>query len=179
MSPLVPFDRLTISTYSGEQSIGAKLYNGCNGAPSSFATTVWPLANRAIFVPFRIKGRINVAQLFSSNGAAVSGNIDLGIYAIDGTRILSKGSTAQAGTSALQALDVTDKFIAAGSYFFACALDNTTGTLLALASGTLGLTILTGCYQMASAFPLPATATFAALTSDYVPAIGLTQESVL
>lgn len=136
-----------------------------------------PAANRAIFVPFRNSEPMLVRQLAHYNGSAVSGNIDVGIYDHRGTRLISAGSTAQSGTSVWQLFDVTDTTIGAGLFYFAVALDNTTGTStrhnLATSIGQL-----LGCMQMASAFPLPATATFAAIAATGVPSVVATGRTV-
>ena len=44
------------------------------------ASATFPSANRAILVPFVVTEDCTVVKLWAYNGAAVSGNIDLGIY---------------------------------------------------------------------------------------------------
>lgn len=137
------------------------------------SSTTWPAANRAIFVPFTLYEPATIAIMWHSNGVA-SGNLDLGIYSIDGTRIISKGSTASSGLNTNQILDITDTPLAAGKYYMACAFDNTTATSYAYAGTTRqSLMKLTGIYQMDSAFPLPATATFATFTGTTIPQFGI------
>jgi hypothetical protein len=172
-------DHSTISTITAFNSIGMEMYTIAGKNSNSFASAAYPTANLAIFVPFTIYNYSVATQLFSYNGATASGNIDMGIYSADGTRLVSKGSTAQAGTSGLQAFDITDTGLAAGTYFLAVALDNTTGTLFSTTTGLLGFGIMMGLKQTASAFALPATVTFATISNDYVPYIGLTTRSVL
>jgi hypothetical protein len=84
-------------------------------------------ANRAIFQPFRVAEPCVIKQLYVHNGATASGNIDVGVYSMDGTQLVSTGSTAQSGTSNLQVFDVTDTLIGRGAYYVAVAMDNTTG----------------------------------------------------
>lgn len=146
---------------------------------SSPGSAVFPTANLAIFVPFRIGRPMTISSLFALNGAAVSGNIDLGIYSADGTKIISTGSTAQAGTSVMQAISVTSTQIGAGLFYLAVAMDNTTGTLIRWAPGAAPISKMIGLAQMATAFPLPATATLATVANAYVPDIGCTGRSVV
>ncbi len=142
------------------------------------SSAAWPAANRAVYVPFQVVSPLVVTQLFHWNGSAVSGNIDIGIYSVDGRRIVSSGSTAQAGTSVLQLFDVTDTVLPAGSYYFALAIDNTTGTTTRT-SITVTVARTLGFFQENSAFPLPATATFALANSTVVPVMGLTTQAVI
>jgi hypothetical protein len=146
------------------------------GAPAS---AVWPSTNLAIFVPFRISQPISANLLWVANGAAVSGNVDVGIYDVAGTRLVSSGSTAQAGVSVIQTFNIADTWLGAGLFYLAMAMNNTTGTTLRTAlSATFALKIY-GCAEQASAFALPATATFATSTQNYVPYFGLTGRTVI
>ena len=157
------------------ESIGAKLYGMGAGNMTGVGSTAYPSANLAIYIPFTIAKPIVVVKLFSYNGATVSGNIDMGIYTADGTRLVSIGSTAQATTSNVQEFDISDTLLNAGLYYLAVAKNDTTGTLFAVASGSAVAALATmGIAQQASAFPLPATATFATASQDYTPLIGLT-----
>ena len=142
------------------------------------ASAVWPSANRALYIPFWLPTPITAVQMFSYNGATASGNIDVGIYAEDGTRIVSAGSTAQAGTNALQAFDITDTLIGPGRYYLAIAMDNTTGTLFQAAYAARFMAGH-GCFTQASAFPLPAVATFATSASSSNVAFGFSTRAVL
>lgn len=169
MSPIPLFEfRESIVSLGGDLgvAIGA-LTNG-----TTPASTVWPAANDALFIPFTVKQPLVVKTLFSANGTAVSGNIDLGIYTKGGKRIVSSGSIAHAGTSVLQFYDFTDFILGQGLYYMALAVDNTTATFF---RSNLSSSILqcVGVAKQASAFPLPATATFATVTANYLPLIGV------
>src|ERR1044072_5106370 len=120
-------------------------------APSS---AVFPAANRALYVPFRLSDPITVVKMFVLNGATVSGNIDVGIYDAVGTRLVSKGSTAQAGTSAIQEFDITDTRLGPGLFYMAVAMDNGTATLFRKSINNFFLRAA-GMFQQASAFALP------------------------
>jgi hypothetical protein len=150
-------------------AIGVDLASHGNSTTSS---RTWGVANSAVYIPFINPATAVIKKLFHGNAAVVSGNIDVGIYDEDGNRLVSAGSTAQAGTSTIQAFDVTDITIPPGRYYIAVAFDNTTGT----SQSWLMQTTMPGwglAYQTA-AFPLPATATFAALAaSAIIPTAGL------
>jgi hypothetical protein len=102
-------------------------------------------------------------QLFVANGSAVSGNFDLGIYDAAGTRLVSIGSTAQSGTTALQAATISPVPLSPGLYYFGLALDNTSGAVL---GHTSNAGRATGARMLASAFPLPARAAWGAESSS-------------
>lgn len=142
-------------------------------ASSTGASATWPAANRAIIIPFYLPIRSTLTKIFWVNGSAVSGNCDAGVYDAAYAKLVSSGSTAQSGTSAIQIVDVTDTVLAPGTYYMALAIDNTTATTLRGTSGNL-LMRTSGLADMASAFALPATFTPAALTSPYVPYMGVT-----
>lgn len=141
------------------------------------ASAVWPAANRAIYVPFYLVERMTATKMFVSNGAAVSGNIDLGIYNAAGTRLVSSGSTAQSGTATAQVVDITDTVLEPGTYYMALAIDNTTATTLRNGGAAILLKGMAFA-QQASAFPLPATATLAAVASAYTPFFGVSFRTV-
>lgn len=159
----------TVSTLSA-LSIGSELAAMAVGAPVSGTLT----ANTAVFVPFRLPGPTTVTKLWVVNGSAVSGNIDVGIYDESGNRLGSKGSTAQVGTEALQEFDITDISLPVGRYYLAVVLDNGTGTLYRSVV-TSALRRGLGTAIMATAFPLPATATYAAIASSGIPLVGLSR----
>ena len=168
-----PRPTITITPFAAESLAGNA--PGSLGAPAS---STFPSANAAYFFPFRIWTPITVRKLFAHNGATASGNIDVGIYDAQGRKLVSAGSTAQAGTNALQEFDVTDTVIGPGLFYLAVAMDNTTGTLFRSTFGGSVNSKVMGEAQQASAFPLPATATFATANVNML-LIGLTTRTVL
>lgn len=138
-----------------------------NGFWTSAASAAWPAANRAIFYPFLLHVPTVLTKLWCLNGNTVSGNLDIGIYDVAGTKLVSTGSTAQSGTSALQTVTITALPLAPGTYYMAMAMDNTTGTLYRITTPTVNLAIGLGWFQQATAFPLPATFTPASLATGY------------
>lgn len=166
------YNRVTISTASPE-SLGVEVTATSNALTSG---QTWPAANRAIFVPIVVHSAFTVAQLFCANGGAVSGNVDVGLYDTGGNRIVSSGSTAHAGTGTLQFFNVTDTPISAGVYYMAMVLDSTSGAIAGCVPA-IGITQAFGVLSMASAFPLPTTATFATVANTLVPQLGLTSRA--
>lgn len=161
--------RRSINTFS-EEAIGTELTSLAGGlTPGGGA---YPAINDALFVPFISRQSILVTRLFCINGATASGNVDVGIYSETGTRIVSSGSTAQSGTSVAQFFNVTDTPLGPGRYYMAVAMDTIGGTLFR-ANSTVVVLQMAGVAKQATAFPLPATATIATVTSGFLPAIGL------
>lgn len=156
-----------INSMDGYLGIAAGAMAG-GSTPGSLA---FPAANDALFVPFVLQAATLIKRLFSINGGTASGNIDVGVYSEDGTLISSAGSTAQAGTNDLQFFNVTDFILGPGRYYLAVAKNDTTGTLIRMNIPAIRCSVL-GMAKQATAFPLPATATFATVTAAYLPLIG-------
>lgn len=158
------------------------------GATATHFTTagtgsaVWPAANRVILFPFKIKlPSYTIASLYLCNGAAVSGNFDLGIYDADesGTinRLVSTGSTVQAGTNVPQSV-ATAYTLVSGSYYAALCIDNTTATTWAKAPAQAVIVAAHGFAQVANgSVVLPSTLTLAPVTAAYIPVFGLSQKA--
>lgn len=164
MKPFIPLS--TILPWSIEAFGPATSSN--NPTSGTFSSS-----NRALFVPFQLFAPAVCPSMICVNGAAVSGNIDMGIYSVDGRRLVSKGSTAQVNINSLQRLTFTTPLVmGAGLYFMALACDNTTATFFRRTTSAQNLRMF-GMFQMASAFVLPATATFATILNGYLPCFGL------
>lgn len=169
-----PLNSITISTYSRE-SLGFAL---AALTPSVSASAVFPSANLAIYIPFTVYETITIVKLSILNGAAVSGNVDVGIYDAGGAKIISTGSTAQSGTSAIQTFDITDTVLSPGLYYLAIAMDNTTGAIENVTVTAIDVEAL-GVFQEASAFPLPSSATPAAFAQTVLPLILAHQQGTI
>ncbi len=170
--------QVAITPWSVE-SLQSKLNPLGLASVGSVASAVYPSANLAIYVPFSVVTPLPIAQIFWYNGATASGNVDAGIYDSRRKKIISTGSTVQAGVNALQVVNVTDTWIGSGLYFLAIAMDNVTGTLFSGAAAGAFWHGIVGIYQQATAFTLPATATFATPASDYLPFFGFTPRGVI
>ena len=168
-----PSDRLVHTT---ERHVnGAQAVLG----PMSLASAVYPGANRVVYTPFRIGRPTLIRKLFWMNGTAVAGNVDCGIYDAAGTLLVSTGSTAQSGTSALQTVDVTDYLVGPGLFYEAIQLSDATTATLFRSLLAAELCRVIGMAQEATAgLPLPATASFASVASAYAPHLGFVTELV-
>lgn len=87
--------------------------------------------NIAMYFPWLVETPCTVTKGFVMNGASVNGNIDVGVYDHEFTLIVSKGATLQAGTNAIQELDITDTTIMPGRYWIGF-VNTGTGTVFAL-----------------------------------------------
>lgn len=141
---------------------------------ASLAAAAWPAASLVIYVPFAVPDTITVTKLWMSVSVA-AGNVDMGVYAEDGTLIISKGSTAAVanGTS----LDVTDTTIGRGRYYLAGVCDTVTTLTVFRVAPSAGIPQALGLLEQASVtLPLSTNAspaTFAKYTRAYVPLMAL------
>lgn len=138
-----------------------------------FAGAAWPVANKALFIPFYIHRPVTVRQVAWQNGTTVSGNVDVGVYDTSGSLLASLGSTAQTGTSSPQIGNIADTALTPGGYFMAMAVDNTTGLFFRCSSIPAQLMQAAGIQEATTSFPLPSTATFANPAAAYVPQVVL------
>jgi len=137
-------------------------------------------ADRALYVPMKIPHTINVNKVWWTNGSAVAGNIDVGVFTTGGTRMVSSGSTAQSGTNAVQSVDVTDTLLTRGLYFFAISCSSTSSRFAGALNCPERILYLTGTRFENSAVPLPSTATFSEFTgtsSLLLPIFGISVRS--
>lgn len=160
-----PRPTVTITPYSYTSLTGGIL------GTTMPVSSAWIAANRALFTPFNLYSEVTLYSLFCVNGVAISGNVDIGIYDAVGTKIVSTGSTGQAGIHRVQNINITPTVLGAGLFYLAMVMDNGTGQVLRRSiGGSVGR--CEGLYQMAAAFPLPANATFAVVTSGILPVMG-------
>ena len=165
---------VTYPTWDVERGIGLEMLESL----LSVASATWPTANRAFLYPCYLDRPVTIAQFFVHNGATASGNLDIGLYTEGFARVISSGSTAQSGTSALQVIDVTDTTVRPGRYYLGVVMDNTTGTMVRANQNGQWLKPA-GVLQMDTAFALPATFTPASMTQSFVPLAGFTTTTVL
>lgn len=141
------------------------------------SAAAWPAANLAIYIPFRVAGIAIATKIFWYNGATVGTNsVDVGIYDAQGNKLVSSGSTLTAGVSSLQSADITDTTLRRGLYFMAMAVNGTTDTFSRASSVDVRHLRGVAMYQQATAFNLPTTAVFAAVTNAYLPHVFITQQ---
>ncbi len=138
------------------------------------------IANLATYVPFILARPKLIAQFFWINGGTVAGNTDVGVYNEALTKVLSTGSTANSGTSTIQAVNVTDTVLQAGRYWLAIASDSSTqvfsgDSIVARAQDMFGIK------QQASGWSsgLLSSPTLSAPAQTLLPLFGFTPGSVI
>lgn len=144
-------------------------YTGWSCGPGFRGTLTglnWPAANRALFFPFRVPVPVTVCKGIAGAGSTGLGNFDIGVYDALGNLIVSSGSVARVVNSENVA-NFTNTLLAPGMYYMAMAQDGT--NQWAAINPGIGRIQYMGARQMASAFPLPSTATFATISSSFVP----------
>lgn len=166
---------LFIHTYSVYSAAFQRRGAGTTGV----ATITWPVASTAFYIPFFIPWMYPVQRVFWVNGTSTtSTNMDFGIYSESGTRIYSTGSTA-AGTVSVPTYTTpgTPFMLSPGRYFFALADSSTVASTGGQGSTTPSVVALrqVGVLQEASALPLPATMTGAAVANACYPLCGITR----
>jgi hypothetical protein len=146
------------------------------GAPSQ----AWPTANKAILVTFSIFKRTRFQRMFIMNGNTASGNFDIGVYDHSLRKIVASGSTAQSGGNTIQAVSL-DFTLDPGNYYMALAMNNTSGSVwggVVDSSSQLGFN--NSIYRaVTSSFPLPDTLGSPNDFSVFIPAMGLSQRTVI
>lgn len=154
-----------LSTFGPESPIGM----ACQNARFATAGGVWNTANTAQYIPILVPEFCTVYQL-GTEVTAQAGNLDLGIYTEDGTRLVSAGSTAVGGVG-IQAVNVTDTNLSPALYYLAmnCS-DATTAAFKRIAPDGTTLRAHGGCSQAVGATALPNPATLASPVG-YVPLI--------
>jgi hypothetical protein len=144
-------------------------------ASTTQGNITWPAANLAIFVPVSIPFYYPVVKGVWGNGSPANANCDIGIYTWDGVRLASLGSTAQSGASSAQFTAFATPFLLPpGDYYFAMSNSGTTG-IFGNTVATAAMGRIAGVRQMATAHPLPATATFATYTGTGYPMFGVSK----
>lgn len=130
----------------------APIWRAFSGQQPLHSSAVWHANNGVIYTPVYLRRRMLIKKLYAFNGATVSGNCCIALYAsayyggaapsafgysalsIPYTRLATSGSVGQSGTNAWQTFNITDVLLDPGLYWLAYALDNTTGTVMRLAS---------------------------------------------
>jgi len=143
----------------------------------NYGAAAWPANNLGIYIPFVMDAPKTVKQMFWENGAA-AGNSDIGIYDCVGNRLVSLGSTANAGT--IQVANITDTLLTPGTYYAGMVVSTTvTETVW---SAVIPVSHLRACgvqQQAIGSSTLPNPATFAVMASAYLPMIGLSFQATM
>lgn len=166
-----PIAPLMVSNF-GRCSVGYDLAAMNSGSIGNISLT----ANRALLVPIYVPSDMLVRKFMYITNTTPSGTIDMGLYDDAFTRIVSKGSTAIGGASALVEMDVTDTPIDRGMYYLALSASASgTSVLVGGTTGTVSLTKVVGSLIQDTAHPLPATLTPVVVTNAVLPLVGISQ----
>jgi len=130
-------------------------------------TTTAPSANRAYCVGVRVQQPVTIMQM-AVTVVTQSGNIDVGIYDVNASLLVSAGATAVAAPG-IQVFNVTDTLLVPGHYFLATSMDNTTVRLRGGTNGTAATAATSACYIDSSSYPLPSTGTPEFFVSTWIP----------
>lgn len=148
----------------------------CLYAGSTGASAVHPVAASAYFYPVYVDQPRTYVKAWWVNGATAAGNVDVGIYTMAGTRVVACTAVAQSGVSTIQvATTFTTTTLTPGPYMIALSASLGTATFWRSGGASSPLLRSAGAMQMATAHPLPSTATYAAIASGYLPLFGFSE----
>lgn len=140
-----------------------------------YAAGAWPAANRALFIPFSIDEQVTAYSLGLQTNT-FSANLDMGIYDLYGTQLVHTGT--QVGVGGYNNFNIADTILQPGYYYMAAVSDSVSGSIIRFNPSAQFLRSF-GVREMATAFPLPSTATFANPTSAYAPLVAVHFASVV
>jgi hypothetical protein len=160
-----------------EESVGVFMAScGLGSNPASGTGTV---ADMALFIPFEIAVPFVAKEVGWVNGSVTGGgNAQVGTYREDGTLIVECTATTTSGTNARQTIELTDTTHTPGRYYMAFRASNASDRFFR-ATPSVSLMEAAGLMQQASQTDLPATATFAVLTTAWLPLIYIAGHTLL
>lgn len=136
------------------------------------ASTAYPLANLALYVPFSVSETVTAYEGWVITGTTAGGNFDIGIYSAAGSRLTSAGSTARTASAINNTTTMTDQVLSPGiRYYMAFSADATSNYFAAATAA--GLNESMGMLESTTSFVLPSGPTLSRTTRAYVPHFGL------
>jgi len=117
--------------------------------------TAWPTANKAYYVEIFVPEIYTISQFGWINANVIGGNFDVGIYDANLDLIIKTGSTAQAGDSVIQTVNVADTEIQPGFYYVGISHDTASSRIIRGLATDVTRTTGARLFEQASAFPLP------------------------
>ena len=159
----------TASVYSLGPAFSAPI------AAPAIGASAWTGASAALYAPISLPFNYTVQRVYVCNGGTVSGNFDFGIYSDSFVLLNHTGSTAQAGTNTNQYVALNQTLAGSTRYYLALVFDNGVGQILRASVVNTIYIRPQGLLTQAAAFPLPATATPAVFSSNYLPVFGITR----
>ena len=146
-----------------------------NGAAP--ASTAFPAANLALYIPFYVCAPGLAQGVFWQNGAAVAGNVEVALYDEDGNKIATSGVVAASGTSVPQSVAFASPvLLTTGRYYLAVWASSGTQQFLAWGTSAAATNVnrMFGIVeQTALASGLPASWTPATSARSYLPIAGV------
>ena len=128
---------------------------------TDFVSGTWFAANDALFWPFEVHSTTTVTRIALATGATQGSNLDVGIYELGGTRLVSSGSTAQGSPNLVQIVDITDTTLSPGRYYMALACSSSGLTFMRSVSDNYEQGLWGGRERVSGVnFPLAASVTF-------------------
>jgi len=148
-------------------------------AQNNLGGKTWPTANRALYWPVHIPSPFLAARAFHCQAGNNTGNVDIGIYDINGNRLVSTGSTARGSTNVAQYIDITDTWLSPGDYYWAMVGSSTSGQTNGV-SASAPLLRADGCLKEdLGATTLPSSMNPATFADADVIFMGFTQSATL
>lgn len=145
---------------------------------AAWASGITFSSNDRCYIPFSITETKTAISAFTANGSGtIAGNVEVSIYSEALAKLVSTGSVAHAGASAMQILSLADTALTAGRYYMSFSLDDGTTTMFRT-------TTLADMYRPlgvlfeAAAFTAPATATPAVMDNN-IPMFGIIFSSAI
>lgn len=135
--------------------------------------TAWPIASRAVQIPWYVEEPFRVGQVLWLNGAVVSGNVDVGIYTNAARRVVSIGGVAQAGINLTQAADLQSTLLEPGHYLVLFELDNVVGQVVCWNFVPVLLGAVMDAQERTAAYPLPIAPGVANASMGVIPFVRL------
>lgn len=128
--------------------------------------------NRAFAYPLVIPAPCVIVKAFIHNGASVAGNVDIGLYYENYTKVVTAGGAAQVGVNLIQEFDLTDTVVQPGRYYLVGSASGAATAKQWVYGGEYRLALM-GCFVAETAYPLPATLTPTAPTTLSVGVVNL------
>lgn len=161
-----------INSYESQETLFSEYVHGSPAFASNNFTTV----GVAVFIPLYLPEPVYVTEGWWQNGAAVAGNLDVGVYDEGGNRLCSTGNTGQVTISVVQsAAMTTPTWIGRGTYYLAMSSDTSGITQKVQAATTSNQALLgsMGLLEASSANPLPSTVTYLKYARAFWPLFGI------
>lgn len=132
----------------------------------------------ALYVPIEILQPSTFNSAMWCNGAGTSGTVEVGVYTDNWTLLTSTGAVAQSGANTAQRASMTSFTLRPSRYYLAFVCSSVIATFIGHSVSQKRWPML-GVSQQSSASPLPATATPALCTADFVPNFGIARRNDL